>query len=268
MPSIEENRATWDTEPIWHDDGDDWSESWGGVEAQWYGSVLPRVRPFLPAGTVLEIAPGHGRWTQFLVEQSDRLLGVDLSAGCVEACRRRFADVPHASFHQNDGRSLHAVEDGSVDFAFSFDSLVHVESDVLDDYLAALTDKLAPAGVAFLHHSNLAEHVRRFDAYDRIPAKLRARLEQLGLADRSHWRARSVSAAGVAATCERVGLRCVGQEIINWGSRQLIDCMTIAVLPSHPQASAPPRVVRNPDFMAAAASIRAASEIWPRRSAD
>ncbi len=40
------------------DDGDDWSESWGGVEAQWYGSVLPRVRPFLPAGTVLESFSG------------------------------------------------------------------------------------------------------------------------------------------------------------------------------------------------------------------
>ena len=35
----------------------------------------------------------------------------------------------HATFVVNDGKSLAAVADGSINFAFSFDSLVHVEID-------------------------------------------------------------------------------------------------------------------------------------------
>src|SRR5579859_8081721 len=35
----------------------------------------------------------------------------------------------------NDGTSLAMIEDGTVDLVFSFDSLVHVEADVMDAYL-------------------------------------------------------------------------------------------------------------------------------------
>lgn len=46
--------------------------------------------------------------------------------------------------------------DGAVDLAFSFDSLVHVEIDVIEGYLTELARVLVPDGVAILHHSNLA----------------------------------------------------------------------------------------------------------------
>ena len=52
------------------------------------------------------------------------------------------------------------VEDGSIDFVFSFDSLVHVEADVLDAYLDQLARKLTPDGVGFIHHSNMGRALR------------------------------------------------------------------------------------------------------------
>jgi hypothetical protein len=52
-------------------------------------------------------------------------------------------------FHVNDGRSLAAVADGSVDLIFSFDSLVHVEADVMLAYLEQLAHKLTPHGIGF-----------------------------------------------------------------------------------------------------------------------
>lgn len=58
----------------------------------------------------------------------------------------------------NDGKSLAMVEDRSVDFAFSFDSLVHVEADVIAAYLNQLGKKLKPGGFTFLHHSNLESY--------------------------------------------------------------------------------------------------------------
>ena len=45
------------------------------------GSILPRIARFLPAGSMLEIAPGHGRWTAYLREHCDTLAIVDLDAG-------------------------------------------------------------------------------------------------------------------------------------------------------------------------------------------
>src|SRR4051812_18318564 len=157
MPDVEANLRQWDSEYSWPDQGDEWSAAWGGVDAQWHSTLLPRVGTFLPAATILEIAPGFGRWTNYLLGACDRYVGVDLSPASIEACRERFAGVGHAEFHVNDGRSLDVVGDASVDFAFSFDSLVHVEEDAIAGYVDELARVLSPSGLAFIHHSNLAE---------------------------------------------------------------------------------------------------------------
>jgi ubiquinone/menaquinone biosynthesis C-methylase UbiE len=189
MPSVDENRASWDSEYAWERRGDEWSVAWGSADAQWLGSVWPRVQEFLPSPTVLEIAPGFGRWTERLGGLCARLYGVDLSEKCVRTCRHRFAHHPHMTFHVNDGTSLEAIPDASIDFVFSFDSLVHVEEEVIAKYLEEIAKKLTPNGVGFLHHSNLAEYARYFRAIGHIPGGLRRRLTQLRLLDRPHWRA-------------------------------------------------------------------------------
>lgn len=106
MPTIAWNRTHWDAGTYWADRGEGWSRPWGTPEMQWYGSILPRVQRHLPAGMVLEIACGYGRWTNFLRQHCDRLIGVDLVGQCVQACRKRFDGDRRLSFVQNDGRSL------------------------------------------------------------------------------------------------------------------------------------------------------------------
>jgi len=261
MPSTEENLGSWDEADAWVDGGDEWSSAWGGAGAQWYGCLYPRIRRLLPTGTVLEIAPGHGRWTQFLIPLCERLVGVDLSASAIEVCKRRFAGHPTAEFHANDGRSLAVVEDRSVDFAFSFDSLVHVEADVLAGYLGELATKLTDTGVAFLHHSNSAGLQKTFKRFDRIPPRARTPLLARGLIDQRHMRASTVSAEWFADACRKVGLRCVGQELVNWGTKRLIDCMSVTTRPGAP-LDRPNVVVRNPNFMAEAESIRLANTVY------
>ena len=66
MPTIERNKELWDGLYHWSEMGDEWSKQWGCPYMQWYGMLLPRIHSFLPAKTILEIAPGYGRWTQFL----------------------------------------------------------------------------------------------------------------------------------------------------------------------------------------------------------
>jgi hypothetical protein len=109
------------------------------------------------------------------------------------------------------------VEDGSIDFVFSFDSLVHVELDVLEAYLGQLSAKLRPGGAGFIHHSNAGAYGLLNSAARRVPAKLRRRLVDRGLVtDVYAWRAESVTARKFADACERVGLTLFAQEAISW----------------------------------------------------
>ena len=79
MGTIAQNRYSWDIAYDWKHQGSEWSKDWGGVEMQWYASILPRIHAFIPTSCILKIGPGFGRWTHFLKDLCDRLIVVDLS---------------------------------------------------------------------------------------------------------------------------------------------------------------------------------------------
>lgn len=141
MADVDINKKVWNEDYPWPQRGEEWSFSWGGADRQWYITILPRIHSFLPAETILEIAPGFGRWTQYLKEHCMHLIVVDLSEKCIEFCKKRFSQDSHISYHVNDGKSLAMIPDNSIDFAFSFDSLVHAEEDVIQSYLSGLAKK-------------------------------------------------------------------------------------------------------------------------------
>jgi SAM-dependent methyltransferase len=230
MPSVKENKEVWNDTYAWDEQGDEWSARWGGASMQWYGSLLPRIHRFVPAEMILEIACGYGRWTQYLKELCDRMIAVDLSERCIETSRQRFAGAHHIDFHVNDGRSLDMVPDGSVDFIFSFDSLVHADASVMTAYLSQFSRILAEHGVAFIHHSNLGEY-RTFTTLRRIP-KVRGIVRRIGRwRDASmHWRDPSVTARKVEQYAHEHQLQCISQELIPWGeSHMLMDCISVIV---------------------------------------
>ena len=247
MPGIEQNAHLF-SRYDWTHRGKEWSRPWGGVTRQWSEMLLPRLGEFLPAGTILEIAPGYGRWTHFLLEQCDRLIGVDLAENCVEACRTRFASVEHASFHQNDGRSLEMVPDGEIDFAVSIDALVHCESDVIESYVHELAAKLAPEGVGFIHHSNLAPY--RDPETGKLPFA------------NGGWRGVSMSAALFERFCADAGLLCVGQETLSWCVYKVLnDCFSVVTRPGSSFAR-DPRVMENPEFTAQQGSVAPVADLY------
>lgn len=247
MPEVDENLTAW-KEWGWSQQGDEWSAWWGGTPALWYGAILPRIHAWVPTGTILEIAPGYGRWTQFLKDLAHRVVAVDLSDQCIEYCRERFAESDNLEFHVNDGRSLEMVEDGSVDFVFSFDSLVHAEPDVLAEYLRQLARKLKPTGLGFIHHSNLGEYRALNALARRVPERLRAPLVRRGaLIDVYAWRSGEMTAAKFAALCDRAELSTVSQELITWEHGPfLIDALSVFA----PRSSrvSPGTVLKNRDF--------------------
>lgn len=255
MVSIKENKQWWDQNYEWDEGGDEWSLPWGGANSQWFGSILPRVHRFLPAAHVLEIACGFGRWTQFLKDECEHLTAVDLAEHCVEACKRRFVDATNITYVVNDGSSLEFVPDSSIDFVFSFDSLVHADRGAIEAYLAQLPRILAPDGAAFLHHSNLGAYGRGFRWLAMTP-KVSGLMRRLRAVEYLHIRDPTVSADHVAAFVEPLGLRCVSQEITTWlTNRTWIDCMSTIVRSDGPHASGR-RVLRNRGFPQEAAHLK------------
>lgn len=264
---IDENVSTWNAASSWDGAEEQWSGPWGGAEAQWWGTILPRIHAFVPAPTILELGPGHGRWSQYLKELCDELILVDVAEKCIETCRSRFADEQHIVYHVNDGMSLGFVEDHQVDFVFSFDSLVHAEADALTSYAHELARVLTPDGVAFIHHSNLGE-LRAWTALARcIPRRWRWDLEVRGLiVNISAWRAESASASRVVRACEKAGLSCIAQEKIAWHyGRFLIDAISL-ITPRGSTWDRPRRVIRNPRFMDEARLVAQASGVYSARA--
>lgn len=212
MPGTLENRERWQQYP-WAHQGDEWSPGGraAGTALLWHRTLLPRILPHVPTGTILEIGPGFGRWTQYLQHLCDRLILVDVTERCIEHCRGRFAGAANIEYHVNDGSSLAMVEDGSVDFVFSFDSLVHAEADAIGAYLEQAARKLRPGGAGFIHHSNLEAFVNARTG--RVRWFVTAR----------NWRAESMSARVFRRQCTAAGLECRSQELINWVGRRQHD---------------------------------------------
>jgi len=250
MASITENSQFWGVAYEWSQAGDEWSADWGSPRAQWFGSILPRIFPFLK-GRILEIAPGHGRWTQFLQVNCESLIGIDLAPACVEQCNKRFEGAANLEFAGNDGLTFPMVETASIDFAFSFDSLVHAEAEVISSYVGELARVLKPRGAAFLHHSNLGG-IRR-SAWDKIKRRIS------GLPYHQHWRATSMSATKMREFADRARMSCVQQELVPWGAGWpvLIDCLSTLVNEDGRKCV----VIENHRFMEEAAAIKRTSSL-------
>jgi hypothetical protein len=184
---------------------------------------------------------------------------VDSDERCIEACRRRFRKDERLSSHVNNGRSLEMISDHSIDFVFSFDSLVHVPRETVQAYVRQLADKLTDEGVGFIHHSNLGAYAS--PTVERLPRRMRKLLTRVKILDRDHRRAPDMTAELFRSSCAAHGLICIRQELINWRSRRLIDCFSTFARSGSKWAD-DGKVLRNANFMREAKLIRQ----WSSRS--
>ena len=227
MPSLEWNKKHWDQQYPWSAHGDEWSYSFGSAAAHWFGFILPRLHRYLPDRSaadsrIVEIAPGHGRWTQFLLDHCRTFVGYDLSESCVAFCNNRFKDrvaAGTAAFSSTDGVSLGEPDD-AVDLVFCFDSLVHAERDVMQSYLRGLAKCLKQGRFAFLQHSNLGAYPELHNYNNAGPYILRGT---------------TVSAATMLADAKECGLAVLIQEGLNHETQamnnELVDCISLIQKP-------------------------------------
>jgi|GEM_PF-1203181 len=199
--------------------GDDWKQHAYYEEVErymasaWEGLIWPFIQG-CDFTSVVDLAAGHGRNTEYLLPLAHRLHVVDINSENIDYCRRRFAGRDaKLSFIVNDGSSLSALRSDSVTLVYCFDAMVHFDSDVVRAYLREFARILEPDAHAFIHHSNYTANPggRWMDN-----PSIRNFMSKELFAHYAH----------------KEGLSVASQRVIQWGGRPALDCLSLLRKPN------------------------------------
>lgn len=146
--NIEEQRL-WNNPFI--DGGHEWSRN-GSTQLLWETEIERHAKKWF-FGEGLEIAPGEGRMTEYLLNFSEKLYLVDLNEHPLSVCMRKFGNKC-SGYYVNDGKSLPDHFQNNLDFIFSWDSFVHIHWDIFRIYLEEISRALKESGIFFIHHAH------------------------------------------------------------------------------------------------------------------
>jgi ubiquinone/menaquinone biosynthesis C-methylase UbiE len=132
--------------------------------------VLPYVKPDQVG---LEIGPGGGRWTRYLLDFR-RLYVVDYHAELLKELGGRF-NKPNMRFIVNNGTDFPGVPEKSVDYVVSIACFVHLEPHLIAAYLKNITTILKPGGKVFITFSDKTKVGAQINATfsENSPAQMR-----------------------------------------------------------------------------------------------
>lgn len=129
------------------------------MEFQWNNIIWPVIKD-LDFTSVLDLACGHGRNSEYLRKYTKDLHLVDINKSCIDACFDRFdkiKDDTKIHYHVTSGNNLNMIDSNTITLIYSWDSMVHFDKLIVFDYLLEIKRVLKTGGSAFLHHSNLGE---------------------------------------------------------------------------------------------------------------
>lgn len=132
------------------------------------------VTPYVKSDqTGLEIGPGGGRWTRYLLS-FQRLYVVDYYEDVLVELRKHFSRPNVVPIH-NTGTDFPNVPEGTIDFIFSFGTFVHLDAPLIESYLRNMRKILKPGGNAVIHYSDKTKVMALADETfsDNDPARMR-----------------------------------------------------------------------------------------------
>jgi Methyltransferase domain len=134
------------------------------------------VLPFInPAHTAVEIGPGGGRWTRYLLAFKT-VYAVDYYDEVLAEFRKTFSRYDHVRIVKNNGVDFPGIAPQSVDYALSFGCFVHLNQSLIDQYLGNLKTILKPGGNAVIHYSDKRKIMAQLNTgfADNTPEEMRA----------------------------------------------------------------------------------------------
>lgn len=197
----------------------------GWVKSPYYDNVENQVSTFWGEGTVfrklfnnldlesvVELACGHGRHANQIVNEAKKITLLDINQTNVDFCEKRFASASNVKVYLNNGLNFVPVKDCSVTSVFCYDAMVHFDHRNVLTYLKDLHRILVDGGLGLFHHSNnsypFAKH------YGQNPHSRNFMTKELF--------------ARYALDCD---LEVVEQHVINWGGGEKLvknlDCVSL-----------------------------------------
>jgi len=139
--------------------------------------VLPYLKPDQNA---LEIGPGGGRWTRYLLG-FEKLYVVDYHAQLLDELRRSFT-AKHIVFVENNGSDFPGVAENSIDYLFSFGTFVHLDVDLIQSYLGNMHPLLREGSNVVLQYSDQTKVMATLNAgfSDNTPERMRQMVTSAG----------------------------------------------------------------------------------------
>lgn len=164
-------------------------------------------------GRVLDLLCGAGRWSVFLAEQNDEVVGIDRLPGCATIgaglCRRLGLD--NATFHAKDVSFIESFADGSFDTVWMFSALQYVERRYT---LQQAYRVLRAGGTLFVGSYNsdgmMLDHlVKGIETRAWNQGASQWALEALVRGEQADGNPSFITVAGAAQMCERFGFELV-----------------------------------------------------------
>jgi SAM-dependent methyltransferase len=139
--------------------------------------VLPYVKRDQVA---LEIGPGGGRWTRYLLD-FNTLYVVDYHAELLQELRTR-VNKPNMRFIVNNGTDFPGVPEHSVDYVLSVACFVHLELHLIAAYLQNIARILKPGGNVFITYSDKTKVGAQMNSTftDNTPERMREMVTEAG----------------------------------------------------------------------------------------
>lgn len=130
--------------------------------------------------TALEIGPGGGRWTRYMLGVR-RLYAFDFHQELLDELKSNFSPK-NLTFVKNNGNDFPGIPNESIDFIFSFGTFVHLDVEIIDQYLRNMKTLLKPSSNVVIHYSDktkiMAQMNKSFS--DNTPDKMRQMVLSLG----------------------------------------------------------------------------------------
>jgi Methyltransferase domain len=126
-----------------------------------------------PEDTAVEIGPGGGRWTRYMLDFK-KLYVVDYYADLLKELTKN-VKKKNIRLIKNNGTDFPGIQECSIDYLFSFGTFVHLDIPVIDAYLANMKPILKPGANVVLHYSDKTKIMAQLnkDFAENAPEKMR-----------------------------------------------------------------------------------------------
>jgi ubiquinone/menaquinone biosynthesis C-methylase UbiE len=117
-------------------------------------TIFYRLFQSLDLTNALELACGHARHAEQIINRIGTLTLMDVHVENIEASKKRLGECANLRFIVNNGYDFQPVKSDSITAIYCYDAMVHFQPDVVESYVRDSARVLQKGGKALYHHSN------------------------------------------------------------------------------------------------------------------